>query len=39
MRPYPIYIGRELYWDIELPDGELFGIRFKTYSRAAELLR
>lgn len=36
--PYPIYIGRHLLWDVLLPSGHLWGIRFKNYSRCAELL-
>jgi len=39
VRPYPIYIGREIYWDILLPDGRLFGIQFRTYSRCVEILK
>lgn len=39
MRPYPIYIGRQVYWDIQLPDGRLFGILFKSYSRCVEILK
>lgn len=38
-RPYPIYIGRRLFWDVLLPSGELWGMRFRTYSRMAELLQ
>jgi hypothetical protein len=38
MRPFPIYQGRLVYWDIQLPDGSFFGIRFRDYSRAADLV-
>lgn len=37
-RPFPIYIGRRLFWDIQLPSGALWGIRFRSYSRCAGLL-
>jgi hypothetical protein len=36
--PYPIYIGRRIEWDVLLPSGRLWGIRFKNYSRCAGLL-
>lgn len=39
MRPYPIYKGRLVFWDILLPDGRLFGIQFRTYQRAVELCK